>query len=53
MRQPDPQILLRLQQTLQKEWQRMAQVQIQRLIQSMRTLVSTILQANGGHTILM
>lgn len=50
MRQPAPQTLLQLQQALQEEWQRIPQVQIQRLIQSMRRRVTTVLQANGGHT---
>jgi hypothetical protein len=39
-----------LQQALQEEWQRIPQVQTQRLIQSMRRRVTTVLQANGGHT---
>lgn len=49
-RQPAPQTLLQLQQALHEEWQRIPQVQIQRSIQSMRRRVTTVLQANGGHT---
>jgi hypothetical protein len=48
-RQPQPQTFQALQQALQCEWQRIPQVRIRRLIESISRRMRTVLQVNGGH----
>jgi hypothetical protein len=48
-RQPAPQTLQEMQQALEKEWGRILQYRIRRLIESMPRRVRAVLHANGGH----
>ena len=48
-RQAQPQTLQALQQALQYVWQKIPQVKIHRLIESMSRCVRTVLQVNDGH----
>jgi hypothetical protein len=48
-RQPAPQTLQELQQSLEQEWGRIPQDRIRRLIESMPRRVRAVLQVNGGH----
>ena len=48
-RQPAPQTLQELQQTLEQEWMRIPQDRIRRLIDV--KMIRVVLQANGGHNI--
>ena len=47
--QPAPKTLQELQQALEKEWGRILQDRIRRLIESIPRRVHAVLQANGGH----
>jgi hypothetical protein len=47
--QPRSQTIQPLQQALQHKWQRILQVRIHRLIESMSRRVRTVFQINGGH----
>ena len=49
-RTPLVQTLNELKQTLHQEWQRLSQVQIRRLVGSMRKRLAAVIRVNGGYT---
>ena len=49
-RTPPVQTLNELEQTLQQEWQRLTQVQIRRLVGSMRRRLAAVIRVNGSYT---
>jgi hypothetical protein len=49
-RKPPAQTLNELEQTLHQEWQRLAQVQIRRLVGSMRRRLAAVIRVNGSYT---
>jgi transposase len=49
-RTPPSQSLNDLEQTLHQEWQRLTQVQIRRLVSSMRKRLAAVIRVNGGYT---
>jgi hypothetical protein len=49
-RTPPVQTLNELEQTLHQEWQRFTQVQIRRLVGSMRRRLAAVIRVNGSYT---
>ena len=49
-RTPPAQTLNELEQTLHQEWQRLTQVQIRRLVGSMRRRLAAVIRVNGNYT---
>jgi len=49
-RTPPVQALNDLEQILHQEWERLTQVQIRRLVGSMRRLLATVIRVNGSYT---
>jgi transposase len=49
-RTPPVQTLNELEQTLHQEWQRLTQVQIRRLVGSMRRRLAAVIRVNGSYT---